>query len=73
MTKFVVSVAGLEDGAEQYYSSTTASNGLLTDDLNAAHLFSSKAEARTVAGRYQALNADSDVSVKQVEVSVSLV
>lgn len=72
MPSFVISVENDNNELKGYYSSTTGSDGLLTQDLNAANLFSSKAEARTIAGRYQSLNADDEVSVKSVEVTVKL-
>ncbi|MEH2070282.1 MAG: hypothetical protein V7K47_19350 [Nostoc sp.] len=72
MSKFVISIADADNKLKGYYSSTTASDGLLTEDLNAANIFSSKAEARAVAGRYQSLNPDVEVLVKSVEVTVKL-
>lgn len=73
MPGYVISVEDDNNELKGYYSSTTGSDGLLVEDLNAANLFSSKAEARTIAGRYQSLNADDEVSVKSVEVTVKLV
>lgn len=72
MSKFVISVNDAEDELEGYYSSTTAADGLLAEDLNEANVFLTKTEARTIAGRYQSLNADKDVSVKEVQVTVKL-
>ena len=72
MPKFVVSVNGEDDQLKGYYSSTTGSDGLLTVDLNEANIYLTKTEARTVAGRYQALNADNEALVKSVQVTVKL-
>ena len=72
MAKFVISVNGEDDELKGYHSSTTGSDGLLTEDLNEANIYLTKAEARTVAGRYQSLNADTEVLVKSVEVTVKL-
>ncbi|WP_375514425.1 hypothetical protein [uncultured Nostoc sp.] len=70
MSKFVISVNDSEDKLEGYYSSTTNSDGLLTEDLNEANVFLTKTEARTIAGRYQSLNADKDVAVVAVTVVI---
>ncbi|MEH2278918.1 MAG: hypothetical protein V7K40_30055 [Nostoc sp.] len=72
MAKFVISVNDADDELKGYHSSTTASDGLLVEDLNEANIYLTKAEARTIAGRYQALNPDNDVSVKEVAVTVKL-
>ncbi|MEH2437365.1 MAG: hypothetical protein V7K25_24545 [Nostoc sp.] len=72
MSKFVISVNDAEDKLLGYYSSTTTSDGLLAEDLNEANIFLTKSDARSVAGRYQSLNADNDVSVKEVTVAVKL-